>query len=168
MDDAVSRQGTNTHRRRDAHSSYPRYHKTDNFGKVKITFNGNGGARIHGGTQRSTRTNARRGAGFLHAQAAELRYAKANLLRLYTQEAHTITKSRGINPRDSTLQMVRASRATAERRYVNCLIRYCRDAGCMNAAEATRLQKDFTRERMGNFHSSNSAYLLGMYPWELY
>jgi hypothetical protein len=168
MDDAVSRQGTNTHRRRDAHSSYSRYHKTYNYGKVRVTFNGNGGARIHAGTHASTRAGARRGAGFLHAQAAELRHARTNLLRLYTQEAHAVAKSRGLNSRESTLQMACASRASGERRYVNCLIRYCRDAGRMNAAQATQLQKEFTREKMGGLYASNSAYLLGMYPRELY
>lgn len=163
MDDAVSRQGTN--RRRDHHPSCPRNHKTYNVGGIEVIFNG---ARNHGRTHTFTRASARRAPGFLQAQGAELRHAKATLLRLYTQEAHAVSKSRGINSHDSTLQMVRASRASAERRYVNCLIHYCRDAGRMNAAQATQLQKDFTREKMGDAHASNSAYLLGMYPRELY
>ena len=162
MDDAVSRQGTN--HRTAPRRTYPRNHKTFNLGPLSVTLNG---IRLNGSTHTFTRVNERRAAGFLHAQAADLRAAKATLLRLYTQEQHALSK-RGVNARQSTLQMVRSSRASAERRYVNCLIRYCRDANRMTAFQATQLQKDFTREKMGDLGVSNSNYLLDMYPCELH
>jgi hypothetical protein len=164
MDDAVSRQGTNR-RHNNAHPTNPRNHKTFNLGPhCKVTFVG---SRSNGGSHTFTRVNARRAPGYLQAQAAELRNAKATLLRLYTQEQKALSK-RGINTRHSTLQMIRASRASAERRYVNCLIRYSRDANYMSASQANQLQKDFTREKMSDLGVSNSSYLLGMYPRELY
>jgi hypothetical protein len=162
MDDAVTRQGTN--RRNYKRHIYPRNHKTYNLRSYNITFNG---VKMNGGTHTFTRLNERRAPGFLQAQAAELRQAKAILLRLYTQEQSILTK-RGVNARHSTLQIVRTSRASAERRYVNCLIRYCRDANQMTASQANQLQKDFTREKMSDLGISNGNYLLGMYPRELY
>jgi hypothetical protein len=162
MDDAVSRQGTNI--RREFRSSNPRNHKTYNLGPHNVTLNR---ARVHGGNHTFTRINERRGHGFLQAQTAELRYARTILVRLYMQEQTAVYNSRGVNVRQSSLQMVRASRASAERRYVNCLIRYCRDAKHMSAQEANQLQKHFTRERMGDLGVSHSDYLLSMYPREL-
>jgi hypothetical protein len=162
MDDAVFRRGTN--RRREFRPPNPRSHKTYNLGPHNNTLTG---VRVHGSTHTLTRVNERRAPGFLQAQAAELRQAKATLLRLYTQEQHAAYNSRGLNERQSSLQMVRASRASAERRYVNCLIRYCRDANRMSAQQATQLQKHFTREKMSDLGVSNSEYLLSMYPREL-
>jgi hypothetical protein len=109
----------------------------------------------------------RRATGLLQAQAAELRRAKANLLRLYNQEHNALAK-RSINARESSLNSIRFSRASSERRYVSSLIRYLRDAGRMTSFQATQLQKDFTRERMADLGVSHSSYLLGMYPRELY
>jgi hypothetical protein len=162
MDDAVSRQGTN--RRHDARPMSSRYHKTFNFGTCRVTFRSR---RFNGVTPKFTRANARRAPGNIQAQAAELHHAKATLLRLYAQEQHALS-NRGINARQSTLDIVRASRASAERRYVNCLIRYCRSANHMTAFQANQLQKDFTRERMSDHGVPNSSYLLGMYPRELF
>ncbi|KAH4007433.1 hypothetical protein HBH98_010520 [Parastagonospora nodorum] len=162
MDDAVSRQGTN--RRREFRPSNPRNRKTYNLGPHNVSLNG---VRINGGNHTFTRANERRGHGFLQAQAAELRHARTTLVRLYTQEQHAFYNSRGASARQSSLQMVQASRASAERRYVNCLIRYCRDANQMSAQQATQLQKHFTRERMGDLGVSHSDYLLSMYPREL-
>jgi hypothetical protein len=138
--------------------------RTFNLGSHTVTFNG---TNINGGSHAFMRFNERRAPGFLQSQAAELRAAKMLLVRLYTQEQHAILKG-GINARQSTLQMVRSSRASAERRYVNCLIRYCRDANRMTPLEANQLQKAFTREKMGDMGFPNSNYLLGMYPCELY
>lgn len=150
MDDAVSRQGTN----RRCAPQYPstRHHMTFAFGSHRVTFHG---------------ARSRRAPGLLHAEVAELRAARAVLVRLYAQEQHTIRNGR-LNARESTLNMVRSSRATAERRYVSALIRYCRAANRMTRAQATELQKHFTRERMGDMAPPNSNYLLGMYPHELY
>jgi hypothetical protein len=158
MDDAVSRQGSN--RRNNTRRTYPRNHKTYNLGSYNIIINE---GRLNGGTHTFTRVNERRAPGFLQAQAAELRQAKAILLRLYTQENHVLATQEQ-DARHSSLQVVRASRASAERRYVNCLIRYCRDAKRMTAFEATQLQKNFTREKMSDLGVSNSSYLLSMYP----
>jgi hypothetical protein len=162
MDDAVSRQGPECPR--DTHRPRPRNHKIYNLGPYNITFTG---ARVNGGAHTFTRVNERRAPGFLQAQAAELRQAKSVLVRLYTQENHIVGNG-GLNARDSSLQIIRASRASAERRYVNCLIRYCRDANRMTSFQANQLQNDFTREKMGDLRFSNSNYSLGMYPHELY
>jgi hypothetical protein len=162
MDDAVSRQGTN--RRHDARPMNSRYHKIIDFGTRRVTFRGRRFNRV---TPKFMRANARRAPGNLQAQAAELYHAKTTLLRLYAQEQHVLS-NRGINARQSTLDIVRASRGSAERRYVNCLIRYCRTANYMTAFQANQLQKDFTRERMSDHGVPNSSYLLGMYPRELY
>jgi hypothetical protein len=161
MDDVVSRHGSN--RRNNTRRTYPRNHKTYNLGPFNITINN---ARLNGGAHTFTRVSERRAPGFLQAQAAELRQAKAVLLRLYTQENYVLG-NRELNAGKSSLQIIRASRASAERRYVNCLIRYRRDAKNMTAFEATQLQKDFTREKMSDLGVSNSNYLLGMYPREL-
>lgn len=125
--------------------------------------------RFDGGTTTFTGAQARRPPGFLKAQAAELRRAKTSLLRLYAQEQYTAAKV-GPNTGDTPLQRIRTSRATAERRYVNCLIRYSRDANVMTTVQAEQLQEDFTRCRegkSGDMGSSNSDYLLGLYPREL-
>jgi hypothetical protein len=162
MDDAVARQGANrqTIPRRMRH----RNRTTANLGAHRCTINGD---RISGGRHIFIRVNERRAPGSLQAEAGDLRAAKAILLRLYNREKQALVK-RGPNARRSTQQMVRSSRATAERRYVNCLIRYCRAANRMTPTQANELQKNFTREKMGEMGLPNSNYLLGMYPRELY
>ncbi len=94
----------------------------------------------------------------LRAQAAELRSAKANLERSYNQEE---------NIRHNFSVSVRGARARAERRFVNCLIRYRRDANQMTAVEATEMQRNFTRQKMEEVGVDNKSYLMGMYPCEL-
>ncbi|KAH7093743.1 hypothetical protein FB567DRAFT_610333 [Paraphoma chrysanthemicola] len=162
MDDAVAREHTG--RRHGPHHVYSRSRKTYYPGSF-------GGVSHRARTKRARHTfnsaTERRAPGFLQTQAAELRHAKATLLRLYNQE-NTALARRGTNVRESSLNMIRASRALSERRYVNCLIRYMRDAGRMTSFEATQLQKHFTRERMADLGVSHSNYLLGMYPRELY
>jgi hypothetical protein len=150
----VSRQGTDC--RPAARPTNPRKHKTST----------SGGNRFGQGKHTFTRVKARRAPGFLQALAVELRYAKAILSRLYTQEQNTLSRG-DINARQSSLQIIRASRASAERRYVYCLIRYCRAANCMTTVQASQLRKEFAREKMSNRGVSNSSYLLGLYPREL-
>lgn len=108
----------------------------------------------------------RRAPGNLQAEAVELRQAQTILLRLYNQE-HSAYTAYGFNARHSHLQMISASRASAERRYVNCLVRYLRDTNRMSAYQANVLQKAFTREGMSDLRVSNSNFLLGMFPREL-
>ena len=126
MDDAVSRRGTNTRARQ--HPQNNQSYKTFKFGSTRF--------HIYGGNSSITvtRAGARRGAGSSQASAKELRQAGATLLRLYTQEQNIIAGG-GYYVQAAALQMVRASRATAERRYVNCLIRYCREINSMTAWE---------------------------------
>lgn len=158
MDDTISRRGTT--RRKPTHTN-PRNHRTYNL-RSHATAN----------SHTFTRYNERRGAGFLQAQAADLRTAKSTLIRLYTQEQQALMRG-GINARECSLQVIRSSRASAERRYVNCLIRYCRDAGRMSAVQAGTLQSVYTRDKMGmgmgmgGVGAPSSGYLLGMYPREL-
>jgi hypothetical protein len=154
MDDAVARQGSN--HRNPLRSTHPR-RQTIYYGSTTLRAVGNHHTRYH----------ARRAPGSLQAEAAELRQAKTILLRLYNQE-HSAYTAYGSNVRHSNLQMICASRASAERRYVNCLIRYLRDANRMSAFQANELQKAFTRERMSDLRVSNSNFLLGMFPRELY
>jgi hypothetical protein len=104
-------------------------------------------------------------AAYLRTQASELREAKAVLDRLYSQEAQAYT-----NPYNygQDLNAVASSRATAERRYVNILIRYLRDANQMSTSQASELQRHFTRDRMATAgKGSNRGYLLALYPHEL-
>lgn len=107
----------------------------------------------------------RRSAESLQIQGCELREAKASLLRLYAQEkAALASPSSGVNP---DLKRICACRARAERRYVTCLIRYLRNSNRMDAIEANKLQKKFTRKYTATTGTSNMEYLLGMYPCEL-
>lgn len=159
MDDAVSRQGTSRRNFIRHQGTNRRNYRTFNLAGVTVN--------MMGGSHAFHRYNERRAPGFLQAQAADLRAAKMTLVRLHTQEQHALM-TRGINSRESTLQMIRSSRASAERRYVNCLIRYCRDANRMTPVQATQLQSVFTREKMGDSGFPSSNYLLGMYPHELY
>ena len=102
----------------------------------------------------------------LRAQATELRAAKANLERAYTQEQSAMmlaARSTGLpsNPPHA------AARGRAERRYVNCFIRYSRDAKQMTAAQATEMQANFTRRKIEASGVNQVSFLLGMYPQEL-
>lgn len=102
---------------------------------------------------------------FLKTQATELREVKDILQRLYTQEAQALAAP--WNP-DQDTNAISNSRASAERRYVNALIRYLRDAKRMNSGQAFKLQRRFTRKRMvGMGQEANRDYLLAMYPREL-
>ena len=108
------------------------------------------------------RVTIRTAPGFLQVQGNELRQAKLNLQRLYTQEQHALSTGSAA----ANLPSIRSSRGTAERRYVNCLIRYLRDTKRMTGSQANELQGNFTRARM-NEMVSNKEYLLGIYPHEL-
>ena len=102
----------------------------------------------------------------LRTQAAELRSAKANLERAYNQEQNAINlaaRSTGL-PLNSQHA---AARARAERRYVNCFIRYSRDAKQMSAVHATEMQASFTRRKIEASGVNQVSFLLGMYPQEL-
>lgn len=102
----------------------------------------------------------------LRAQAAELRSAKANLERAYNQEQNAINlaaRSTGL----SLNSQHAAARARAERRYVNCFIRYSRDAKQMSAVQATEMQASFTRRKIEASGVNKVSFLLGMYPQEL-
>ena len=102
----------------------------------------------------------------LRAQAAELRSAKANLERAYNQEQNAINlaaRSTGL----SLNSQHAAARARAERRYVNCFIRYSRDAKQMSAVQATEMQANFTRRKIEASGVNQVSFLLDMYPQEL-
>ena len=103
----------------------------------------------------------------LRAQAAELRSARTNLERAYSQE-HNI---QSLSSRSTSITFdfphAIAARAKAERRYVKCLIRYLRGTNQMGTVEATEMRRNFTRQKMRAAGVSNGAYLLGMYPQEL-
>jgi hypothetical protein len=104
-------------------------------------------------------------AAYLRTQASELRGAKAVLDRLYSQEAQAYSNPYNYN---QGLKEIASSRATAERRYVNVLIRYLRNANRMSTSQASELQRCFTRGRMAMAGTgSNRDYLFAMYPYEL-
>jgi hypothetical protein len=103
----------------------------------------------------------------LRAQAAELRSAKTNLDRTYAQEQNVQELSSRCIGITFNFPEVTAARARAERRYVNCLVRYLRGANQMSAQEARPLQGDFTKRKMKTSGTNNCAYLLGLYPHEL-
>ncbi|KAF3035343.1 hypothetical protein E8E12_006774 [Didymella heteroderae] len=103
----------------------------------------------------------------LRKQAAELQSAKANLERAYAHEQNVQNLSSQCIGVTFNLPEVIASRARAERRYVNCLIRYLRDSNEMSAVEARQLQGSFTKHKMEKAGVNNCAYLLGMHPSEL-
>lgn len=103
----------------------------------------------------------------LRSQAAELRSAKSNLERAYTQEQNIQNLSSRRTGITFNFPEVSAARARAERRYVNCLVRYLRNTNQMSAVEATQMQGNFTKRKMEKAGMNNSAYLLGMYPYEL-
>lgn len=98
------------------------------------------------------------------SRATELRIAKRNLECSYAIE-QTVRSTSPCSPQ----RMAEAAghRARVERRYVNTLIRYLRNAKRMSATEAARLMQRFTRERMAGLGPVNRTYLLGLYPSEL-
>ncbi|KAL5113288.1 hypothetical protein ACEQ8H_008849 [Pleosporales sp. CAS-2024a] len=168
IDDAVARQGTK--RGRVQRGKISRNYKAYHLGAHGVCYNDyRGHSRVHLFTPIATAERRRRAPGFLLAQTAELGSAKTALARLYSQEEHAVLyyNSQGSKAGDSGLGVVRASRASAERRYVNCLIRYCRKANRMSALEAGRLQRHFTRKKMSDLKVSHKDYLLSMYPREL-
>jgi hypothetical protein len=104
-------------------------------------------------------------AAYSRTQTSELREAKAVLDRLYSQEAQACTSPYNYG---QDLSAIASSRATAERRYVNVLIRYLRGANRMSTIQASELQRYFTRDRMARAGmGSNRDYLLALYPHEL-
>ncbi|KAF1970063.1 hypothetical protein BU23DRAFT_571114 [Bimuria novae-zelandiae CBS 107.79] len=103
---------------------------------------------------------------FVTPQAAELGRAKRNLEQLYTMEEQAFLTAYMRRPED--IFAISSCRQCAERRYVNALIRYMRDSNQMTAAEATDLQRYFTRQKMEGMGPINKTYLLGMYPRELH
>ena len=152
MDDASSRQSA---QRRTATQRLP----IQAFGGLSLrsTY-----LKSRGPNQRMT---IRGTSGSLQVQSNELRRAKVMLQRLYTQEKQALhLQAVGAC---SNLREIRSSRGTAERRYVNCLIRFLRDTNRMSSGQATQLQQAFTRDKMAGMGMSNQKYLLGMYPREL-
>lgn len=103
----------------------------------------------------------------LRGQVTELRSAKANLQRTYAQEQNIQSLSLRCTGITFSLPEVVAARARAERRYVNCLVRYLRDTNRMSAMEARQLQGNYTKQKMKKVGLNNYVYLLGMYPYEL-
>ncbi|KAF2133864.1 hypothetical protein P153DRAFT_100213 [Dothidotthia symphoricarpi CBS 119687] len=101
---------------------------------------------------------------FLHVPAQALRQAKSDLQRLYTQEATAYAAAQFAV---SNIQAIRASRGRAERKYVNCLIRYLRGTQRISSLQANQLQHNFTREKSAVLGVQNRDYLLGMFPREL-
>jgi hypothetical protein len=103
----------------------------------------------------------------LRAQAAELRAARANLLRCYDQEQNVLDMSARFTGITINIPSTTAARERAERRYVNCIIRYLRNTNKMSSVEAVEMQGNFTRQKMKNAGMTNRTYLLRMYPREL-
>ncbi|KAJ4331303.1 hypothetical protein N0V95_009904 [Ascochyta clinopodiicola] len=105
--------------------------------------------------------------GALSTQARELRLAKIIVERCYDQEQNLYNLSTRWTNITIVISQSTAAREQAERRYVNCLIRYLRDTNRMSAVEANEMQRNFTRQKMEKAGLPNRAYLLGMYPREL-
>jgi hypothetical protein len=104
-------------------------------------------------------------AAYSRTQSSDLREAKVVLDRLYLQGAQACTSSYNYG---QDLSAIASSRATAERRYVNELIRYLRGTKRMSTIQASELQRCFTRDRMARAgNGSNRDYLLALYPHEL-
>jgi hypothetical protein len=116
--------------------------------------------------RRNNRARIQKVSPALRTQAAELRAAKANLERAYNQEQNAINpaaRSTGL----SLNSQLAAARARAERRYVNCFIRYSRDANQMSADQAREMQANFTRRKIEASGVDKVAFLRDMYPQEL-
>ncbi|KAJ4350077.1 uncharacterized protein N0V89_008698 [Didymosphaeria variabile] len=126
--------------------------------RYNIWTSAGGGIRIHMSRNMATRTR------FVAPQISELRRARNNLHRLYTMEEDAFLST--TRPAED-VAAITYRRGCAERRYVNALIRYMRDANQMSSSEATHLQHYFTRQKMEGIGPINKGYLLGMYPREL-
>lgn len=97
--------------------------------------------------------------------AEELREAKSVLSRLYIQEDAALANP-GRYTRDFIIG-ISTRRGTSERRYVNALIKYMRDAKRMEPSQASELQRTFTRDKMAGVGQYYKDYLLSLYPSEL-
>jgi len=102
---------------------------------------------------------------FLRSQGKDLRDAKNRLQRLYMLESNIALPQH--NGGQSELATLRTQRATAERRYVICLVTYQRNANQIDKVTASQLMRQFTREKMSGVTVANQAFLMGMYPKEL-
>lgn len=103
----------------------------------------------------------------LRTQTAELRSAKTNLERAHVHEQNVQSLSLRCTGVIFNPSEVIAARGRAERRYVNCLIRYLRDTNQMSSMEARQLQGNFTKHKVEKVGVNNCVYLLGMFPYEL-
>lgn len=103
----------------------------------------------------------------LRVQAAELRSAKSNLKRCYDQEQTIHDFSSRCTGLTIDIPHITTARERAERRYVNCMIRYMRDTNQMSGLAAKELQGKFTRRKMDGTDMPNRTYLLELYPREL-
>ena len=90
----------------------------------------------------------------------ELHQEKTLLIRLYTQEVSA-------RPRHSDLIAVQKLRRASERRYVNKLVRYCKQNQQMDAMVAKDLLAKFTKKNTKDCGLEYKDYLLGLYPKEL-
>lgn len=103
---------------------------------------------------------------FLKYDAKYLRRAKTKLLQSYKKEQYAAARGGSTD-----LWKFRCTRATAERDYVTRLIGYYRAGNWMTAAQATQLQENFTREKMGKNGNVVAPpcpdYLMSMYPREV-
>ncbi|KAJ8107052.1 hypothetical protein OPT61_g9132 [Boeremia exigua] len=96
----------------------------------------------------------------LQVQAAELQASMTNLERAYGQEQNIRNLSARCTGVKFNFPEINAARARAERRYVNCLIRYLRDTNQMTPAQATEMRANFTRRKMKDSGVNNAPYLL--------
>lgn len=94
----------------------------------------------------------------------QLRRAKSTLERLYIQEQNAATAHSIESPLD--LSTIRASRVAAEKRYINFLIRYCRDMDQMSTLQAIRLQRFMSYYKTPDLDQRRKL-LLSIYPTEL-
>jgi hypothetical protein len=167
MDDAVSRQGKN---RRNHHNSTDPRSCRRKFYAAQYNLASNA-FRFNGGTNTLTRAHKlHRVPAFLQAKAKDLRRAKAKLLQLYKHEQCAAARG-DANTISADLRNIRCSRATAERRYVGCLISYYREGNEMTTAQASQLQENFTRKTMGKNGNlvgpPSRDYLMSLYPREV-
>ncbi|KAF9697542.1 hypothetical protein EKO04_004109 [Ascochyta lentis] len=103
----------------------------------------------------------------VRVQARELRSTRVVVERCYDQEQSMCNFSARCTGLTIVAHPIIAARERAERRYVNCLVRYLRNTNQMSAVEAREMQARFTRRKMEGIGLKNRAYLLGMYPREL-
>lgn len=97
-----------------------------------------------------------------HYLTKGLQQAKRNLVRLYAQEEHAL-RSNAVDA-----HIVCKHRRTAERRYVDCLVLYLRNADRISSVQAKVLQDYFVVGGMaGMMNGNHQNYLLAMWPKEL-